>query len=175
VKGGLAVGQGVAEFSFEAQTTIVLVLPEGASPQRFEATLPGPAGETLFVSVKALMYHGLLRLGRYDTPLDGEISLIDAKKDDPGRGEWRRGDPYSSQAMQEMLRNLNVNPMQGMLRNLNVNPMQGMLRNLNVNPMQGMLRNLNVNPMQEMPENQSGGAEPDPDDGNGEGPANTEP
>ena len=165
----------MAEFSFEAQTTIVLVLPEGASPQRFEATLPGPAGETLFVSVKALMYHGLLRLGRYDTPLDGEISLIDAKKDDPGRGEWRRGDPYSSQAMQEMLRNLNVNPMQGMLRNLNVNPMQGMLRNLNVNPMQGMLRNLNVNPMQEMPENQSGGAEPDPDDGNGEGPANTEP
>lgn len=70
IKGGLPQGEAIAEFSFEAHTRIVLTLPNGVSPDEYEATLPIRAeGSVLFVIAKPLTYRGIIRLGRYDRPL----------------------------------------------------------------------------------------------------------
>ena len=111
VKGGLSHDEAVAEFSFEARTRIVLWLPVGVSPDEYEAILPMQAdGSVPYVIAKPLVYRGIIRLGRFDRPLGGEVSDIAARPDDVGRQEWR---VRSS--------SLNVNPMADILKNLKVN------------------------------------------------------
>jgi hypothetical protein len=119
IKGGVREDEAVAEFSFRANTRIVVALPEGEAPEHYEATLPMPAtGEALYVIVKQLRYRGVLTLGRYGKPLSGEISRIAAKATDPGHASWRsRAEDWRTSS--DVLKNLNwSNPTLELLKKL---------------------------------------------------------
>jgi hypothetical protein len=120
IKGGLPQNEAVAEFSFEAVTRIVLTLPEGVMPDKYEATIPVHAeGSVLYVITKPLIYSGIVRLGRYDRPLGGEITKISARLDDPAHREWRIGGfNVNADALAHIMRDVNMSPLRDIMKNV---------------------------------------------------------
>jgi hypothetical protein len=150
VRGGVSADEAIASFSCEVNTEIAVMLPAAISLDEDENTrmLSQTPNETLYIITKPLVMQGIIKLGRYDRPLAGEITGMAARGDDPGRLDWRP----------EVLRGVKVNPMADALRsfdagpmtympNLNVNPMADFWKNVNLNPMADILKNVNVNPM----------------------------
>jgi hypothetical protein len=149
LKGGLTQDEAVAEFSFEAHSRVVLSLPTGVTPDDYEAVLStGDEGVVLYAIAKPLVFRGIVRLGRYDRPLGGEITRVSARSDDPGHGEWRRR-PSSGQfnSLADVMKNMNVNPLADVMKNMNVNPLADVMKNMNVNPLADIMKNMNVNPL----------------------------
>lgn len=90
IKGRSGEDEAVAEFSFKAETEVLLSLPTDFELELDDRTqhLADGASERLYLRRKPLSYSGFLQLGRYDRPLGGEVSRIVARDDDPDRNLW---------------------------------------------------------------------------------------
>ena len=90
MRGSLAGREGVAEFEFEADTT--LLITGGGDAQKLEGfglagASSGPEGVGL-EATKPLVYRGLLTLGNYGRPVGWEVTGIEARSEDKGRAWW---------------------------------------------------------------------------------------
>jgi hypothetical protein len=160
VKGQSGEAEAVADFSCEADTSVLVTVPTGTDFAGAEqpAVVDEVVGEASYAITKPLVFSGILQLGRYDRPLGGEVSPVAATPDDPGRLQWAALDRLaaryaSASAVADVMKqldwykNLNVNPIADAMKqldwykNLNVNPIADAMKQLD------WYKNLNVNPI----------------------------
>ena len=161
IKGGVAEGQAVADFVFESDVQIAFAVPKGAAIPLDERVIPHPgAGDDesdYYLLSKTLQFRGLVRLGRYDRPLGGEINRITAMKDDPGNLEWQSVPTGSATSignpLADMYKNMNINPLADVYKNMNINPLADVYKNMNINPLADVYKNLNINPLADVYKN----------------------
>ena len=80
----------VIEFSVTAETTILVTVPPGITPQEITRPNPSPdneAGDAVTIA-KQLDYSGIMTLDAYDHFIDAELTDIKALAGDSGLQEW---------------------------------------------------------------------------------------
>ena len=170
IKGGLDEDQAVAQFRFESECHIVVAMPENASLSSYRAMLPMPGGPSIYVITKPLAFSGIVRLGRYDRPIDGEITRISSLDDDPGRREWRSNafKGLNTDLVGEAFKGLNTDLVGEAFKGLNTDLVGEAFKNLNTDLVGEAFKNLNT----DAPEGEQVDGAIDPADAHYRGAAN---
>jgi hypothetical protein len=149
IKGGLSEGQAVAEFTFEADTRLALTLAEGMVLDEGD-TVAKVHGfdENIYLITKPLLYQGIARLGRYDKPLDGEISRIAARPDDPGRIEWsaRSGATSGRAEIDSLLKGFGTDPFANLRKSGALDPFASLRKSGALDPFASLRRSGALDP-----------------------------
>ncbi len=90
VRGSVTEDEGVAEFSIVVDTAILVQLIDANELESQGLTpLASDSSWAVATVVKPVRYEGLLTFGRYNRPLDAEITRAVAESDDAGLARWR--------------------------------------------------------------------------------------
>lgn len=90
LRGSVGEDEAVAEFSYETDSEIYVTTPAATALDASEGfkLVSSEPEELMYRIIKPLIFEGILKLGRYNRPLSGEITRIVARSDDPGHKKW---------------------------------------------------------------------------------------